>query len=198
MNDIDIAVTPRAPVARVSLAVHRRTPYLALVAIATGFASVWTNASRATPTPPAESVRGSSDADPVELEQGCERANAVQCNDLGVTYLHGYDVPVDLSIALRAFERSCLEGSPDGCGNLGALYENGLQVAVDLAQAARLYAQACGLGSALACSNLGALYARGLGVERDASEAERLFTVACEIGSAAGCNNLIQFSAPRL
>jgi len=197
MNDIDTAVTPRAPVARVSLA-HRRASYLALAAIANCIASAWATPSRATPTPEVVHVAPGSDADPLALEQGCERADAAQCNDLGVTYLRGYGVPVDVSIALRAFERACLEGSPDGCGNLGALYENGLEVAVDLAEAARRYEQACSMGSALGCSNLGALYARGRGVERDADEAQGLFTLACETGSAAGCNNLIQFSMPRL
>jgi len=198
MNDIDIAVTPRAPVARVFLAAHRRSLYSALVTIAACVALAGAAPSGADPTLESVSVVSGPNADLVELEQGCEQANAVRCNDLGVTYLRGYGVPVDTSIALRAFERSCQEGSPDGCGNLGALYENGLEVPVSLAEAARLYEQACTLGSALGCSNLGALYARGLGVERDAGEAERLFTLACETGSAAGCNNLIQFSTPRL
>jgi len=197
MNDIDTAV-PRAPVARVSFAAHRRPLYLALAAIVTCVASAWAIPSRATAAPEAVHVAIGSGADPLALEQDCEHANAAQCNDLGVTYLRGYGVPVDVSIALRAFERACLEGSPDGCGNLGALHENGLEVAINLAEAARLYEQACSMGSALGCSNLGALYARGRGVERDLDEAQGLFTLACETGSAAGCNNLIQFSTPRL
>jgi len=197
MNVIDIAVTPRAPVARVSLPAQQRTPLSALAVLATCFSLAWVAPSRATSTPELVSVPSGSDSDPRELEQGCERANAVQCNDLGVTYLHGYGVPVDLSVAHHAFERACQEESPDGCGNLGVLYEKGLEVAINLTEAARLYQQACGLGSALGCSNLGALYARGLGLERDSDEAERLFTFACETGSAAGCNNLIQFSLPQ-
>lgn len=195
MNDIGIAVTPRAPVARASFTTHQRVQLSALATLATCFC--WVGLSRATPTLQSVGAASGSDADPLALERDCQLADAMQCNDLGVTYLHGYGVAVDVSRALHAFERACQAGSPDGCGNLGALYENGLQVAVDLTEAARLYQQGCGLGSGLGCSNLGALYARGLGVERDAHEAERLFALACEIGSAAGCNNLIQFSAPR-
>lgn len=176
---------------------HRRASLSALaagLALCTAFA--WGAPSGATPTPAAVATV-TSNSDVSAIEQSCEGGDAVQCNDLGVTYLKGYGVPVDVDVAFRAFERACLDGSADGCGNLGAMYESGAGVLANLTDAARLYAFACRMDCALACSNLGVLYARGRGVPRDLDKARRLFTLACETGSAAGCNNLIEFSAPR-
>jgi TPR repeat protein len=173
---------------------HRRAAQSVVAAsLVACFAIAWGESSGATPF----SLVSPASVDVLSLQSGCDD-DAFQCNDLGVSYLRGYGVPVDLSLALRAFERSCEQGSPDGCANLGALYESGAAVPASLTEAARLYEQACTLGCALGCSNLGALYARGRGVNRDLSEARRLFTLACETGSAAGCNNQLQFPAPQL
>jgi Sel1 repeat len=172
---------------------HRRAW---LSALAFGFAgsivALWgTPPTRASSTPIERAAVVSSDS--ASFASGCERGDAIACNDLGVTALHA--VPGDVSLAVRSFERACQSGSADGCSNLGALYEGGAGVRTDLSGAARLYEQACTDGAALGCSNLGALYARGKGVARDASEARRLFTLACDGGSAAGCNNLMQVAA---
>lgn len=131
-----------------------------------------------------------------QLESACASGDAVQCNDLGVSYVHGSGMPADAQRAFRAFARACSGGSPDGCSNLGALYESGEGVTANLTQAAQMYERACRAGNALGCSNLGALYARGRGVERNVVQAQRLFLLACDNGSAAGCNNLMQYSAP--
>jgi Sel1 repeat len=165
---------------------HRRAWFSALAfGVAASFASVWGNTSRAS------STQNPSVSDAAAFASNCEQGDAVGCNDLGVSYLHGYDVPADATRALQSFERSCRDGSPEGCSNLGALYESGVGADVNLSEAARLYEQACSGGSALGCSNLGALYARGLGVARDRTQAQRLFESACQGGSAAGCNNLM-------
>ena len=156
----------------------------------------WASSARAGSTPTSHGDTSAASAELSTLAQGCDQGEAVSCNDLGVSYLHGYSVPADARLAFAAFERACGLGSPDGCGNLGALYESGVGVGRSLEEAARLYERACGAGGALACSNLGALYARGRGVPRDLLEARRLFTLACQTGSAAGCNNLIQFAPP--
>jgi TPR repeat protein len=200
MKNIDIAgIRAARSFARISPRRHRRGSFSALAApLAACFALTWGAPSEATPTPASVVAASGSNSDVLALQEGCEREDAVSCNDLGVTYLKGYGVPVDVRAALRAFERSCQHGNPDGCGNLGALYESGLGVVASLTEATWLYEQACSMGCALACSNLGALYARGRGVARDIDEARRLFTHACETGSAAGCNNLLQFPTPRL
>jgi len=156
----------------------------------------WVSRSAAAPAP-AGLIESAPEGSAFALEASCERADAVACNDLGVSYLRGFGLPADLGLAIRAFERSCTNGSADGCGNLGALYESGTGVAPNSSAAASLYQQACDMGCALGCSNLGALYTRGRGVERDLDVAQRLFTVACENGSAAGCANLLQLSSPR-
>jgi hypothetical protein len=132
-------------------------------------------------------------ADAAAFASGCQRGDAVACNDLGVTALHS--VPSDPRLAARSFERACENGSADGCSNLGALYEAGVGVRASSSDAADLYERACTGGAALGCSNLGALYARGKGVVRDESEAQRLFSEACASGSAAGCNNLMRVGA---
>jgi TPR repeat protein len=130
-----------------------------------------------------------------KLESACASGDAVQCNDLGVSYVHG--TGADAQRAFGAFARACSGGSPDGCSNLGALYENGVGVAANLTLAAEMYERACNAGNALGCSNLGALYARGRGVARNVVQAQRLFLLACDNGSAAGCNNVMRYSAPR-
>jgi TPR repeat protein len=172
---------------------HRATQSIIAASLVACFAVAWGESSSATPS----SAVGVANSDVLALQSGCDD-DAFQCNDLGVTYLRGLGVPVDVSLARRAFERSCEQGSPDGCANLGALYESGTAVPGSLTDAARLYEQACTLGCALGCSNLGALYARGRGVVRDLDEARRLFTLACETGSAAGCSNQLRFPARQL
>lgn len=193
MNDIDLAgIRNSRPVARISLRRERRAFASVLAATLTvGVCAAGTSSSLAAPQPKSA---GSSDAhaETQLLQRGCQDGDAVMCNDLGVSYLHGVGTPADVALALQAFERSCRRGSADGCGNLGALYESGVGVTASFAQASRLYERACDMGCALGCSNLGALYARGLGVSRDVEEAQRLFALACETGSAAGCNNLIE------
>jgi len=197
MKDIDTVVTSVARSFARFFAGPQRTGYPTLaVSLGVCGAVAWCSFSRATPTPASAVAASVSSAD--AIAQGCERGDAVHCNDLGVSYLHGYGVPVDAILAFRSFERSCAGGSPDGCSNLGALYESGVGVETSLAEAARRYEQACDAGGALGCSNLGALYAHGRGVPRDLAEARRLFTLACELGSAAGCSNLIQFSPPQV
>lgn len=149
------------------------------------FAVAWGNPSRAT------TAQSSSVSDAAAFARNCEQGDAVGCNDLGVSYLHGEGVPADPTRAVQSFERSCRDGNPDACSNLGALNERGVGGEVNVGEAARLYERACSGGSALGCSNLGALYWRGLGVARDDEEAQRLFAQACAGGSAAGCNNLM-------
>ena len=166
---------------------HRRVWSSALAfGVIASFAVAWGSTSRATAT------QSPSVSDAADFARNCEQGDAVGCNDLGVSYLHGEGVPADATRAFQSFERSCRDGSPDGCSNLGALYERGVGSDINLGQAARLYEQACTGGSALGCSNLGALYCRGLGVAQDSTEARRLFAMACEGGSAAGCNNLLR------
>lgn len=197
MKTNDIAVTRSAPAS--ACADSRRfvrKGHSALAAsIAVCAAVSW--GALSTAAPPASTSPGSSLAgEALPLETGCEHGDAARCNDLGVSHLRGYGVPVDVARAASAFALACSQGSPDGCGNLGALYETGAGVPQSLARAAGLYEQACVMGCALGCSNLGALHARGRGVERDPAQARRLFQLACETGSAAGCTNLMQLTSP--
>lgn len=148
---------------------------------------------RGSAQPPAQLQLSAEPAGPqLGLEKLCQRGDAIACNDLGISRLHGDGLPRDSTLAVQAFERSCARGCPDGCNNLGALYERGVGVANSLERAVDLYQRACAGGAALGCSNLGALYARGRGVPRDVREAERLFHEACEYGSAMGCTNLLE------
>jgi len=124
------------------------------------------------------------------LESACNTGDAVACNDLGVSYEHGYSVARDSRAAAALFERACEAGVADSCNNLGALHERGAGVPASLDSARELYQRACDQHSALGCSNLGALYARGAGSVIDRDEARRLFAQACTGGSATGCENL--------
>jgi hypothetical protein len=193
MEYIDVAASRSVPCPEAMPASPHRRTWLSVLAVGLlgCFAVAWGSLSRATPTPLLAGVTGGS-GDALALAQACELGSPEHCNDLGVSYLHGYGVSANADLAFHAFERACRDGSPDACSNLGALYESGVGVAPSLTEAARLYEQACTARGALGCSNLGALYARGRGVARDTGEAQRLFTLACEIGSAAGCNNAMQ------
>jgi TPR repeat protein len=131
---------------------------------------------------------------PVALEEfhhACQAGDGTACNDLGVSYLHGYGTTPRPGKALEQFERACRAGSPDGCNNQGAMLERARSAPRELERARELYRQACEKGSGLGCSNLGTLYAKGRGVPRDTAEARGLFERACQMGSATGCNNWI-------
>jgi len=121
------------------------------------------------------------------LAAACEAGDAVACNDLGVSYEHGYSVPRDSVAAAQLFERACNGGVTDGCNNLGAGLE---RREATRARASELYRRACEAGSALGCSNLGALYARSARTPADVRSARQLFERACAGGSATGCENL--------
>jgi TPR repeat protein len=131
-----------------------------------------------------------------ELHDACQAGEGTACNELGVSYLHGYGTAPRSGKALEQFERACHAGSPDGCNNQGAMLERAWGTPRDLKRAHELYRQACQRGSALGCSNLGALYAKGQGVPRDIAEARWLFERACQQGSATGCDNLIVLDEP--
>lgn len=175
--------------ARVSPHPHRLI-WLTTLGVGVGAGVLSLGGSAEQPIPLHVSAEPASSA--LGLAQRCQAGDAIACNDLGVSHLHGAGVPLDQKLAFQAFERSCAQGSPDACSNLGALYERGVGVGESLERAVVLYHQACAGGAALGCSNLGALYARGRGVPRDRREAQRLFREACELGSAMGCSNSLE------
>src|SRR6187402_1154389 len=84
---------------------HRRISFSAVAApLAVSFAFAWSARSEASPTSASAVATSGSHADVLALQEGCDRDDAVLCNDLGVTYLKGYGVPVDERAALGAFE----------------------------------------------------------------------------------------------
>src|SRR5690349_8825036 len=52
------------------------------------------------------------------LESACNGGDSVACNDLGVSYEHGYSVQPDSQQAAALFERACEGGVADACNNL--------------------------------------------------------------------------------
>jgi TPR repeat protein len=131
-----------------------------------------------------------------EYDVGCRRGDAAACNNLGVSYQHGYGTEPDDGIALSIFDRACHAGSADGCNNRGAVLEQGWLRGEDIAPIRESYEHACQQGSGLGCSNLGALHARGRGVPRDPALAAWLFERACQMGDVTGCENLLATGAP--
>ena len=109
MKNIDIAgIRAARSFACISPRRYRRISFSAVAApLAVCFAFAWGARSEASPTSAPAVATGGSHADVLALQEGCERDDAVLCNDLGVTYLKGYGVPVDERAALGAFERSC-------------------------------------------------------------------------------------------
>jgi hypothetical protein len=123
-----------------------------------------------------------------ELQDGCERAVADRCTDLGYVYEHGIGVLADLHHAAHLYRTSCDADAPVGCSRLGTLYDEGRGVDTDWAQAARLYAKACKGGFAAGCSDLGYLFEHGRGVgTADEKRARELYREGCERGSGTAC-----------
>src|SRR5262249_52447111 len=98
----------------------------------------------------------------------------IGCFFLGLLFLIGGIVKLDLVRAAELFRASCETDTPIACTELGRQYENGSGVTRDLARARELYDRACKSAVPEGCALLGRLYANGLGMEPDFSRAKGL------------------------
>ncbi|MGL4238823.1 tetratricopeptide repeat protein, partial [Tabrizicola sp.] len=68
-------------------------------------------------------------------EKGCELGNVISCSDIGMIYLAGLGVHVDLGKALPLVMDGCDAGYSRACTNLGWMHYEGYGVERDLAKA---------------------------------------------------------------
>jgi TPR repeat protein len=74
----------------------RAAYWVTAAALVAGSSIAWGISSIATATEPAADA---GDSELRDFEQGCQLGDGMQCNDLGVSYLHGYGVAVDVPVA---------------------------------------------------------------------------------------------------
>jgi TPR repeat protein len=120
----------------------------------------------------------------------CQGGHGRACNALGLAYVEGRGLAVDLGRAHQSFERACRFGSPKGCFNQGLGHHHGRGVERDPSVAVGLYERACGEGLASACYNLGVCRRDGTGMPRNPQGATSSFAAACASGHLLGCVNL--------
>jgi localization factor PodJL len=102
--------------------------------------------------------------------------------DLAARAAEGRDVPRDLKLAARLFEKVAEAGSAPAQYRLGSLYEKGLGVARDAATARNWYEKAAQQGNAKAMHNLAVLLAEGAAGKPDYAQAVSWFRKAAEFG----------------
>src|SRR5258706_14288336 len=90
-------------------------------------------------------------------EGGSVAAQAV----VGISYLHGYDVPRDTAQALLWLTRATEGGASRAAAWLGTMYESGVDVPVDVQRARELYEGSAQRGEFLVCIFLARLLASG-------------------------------------
>jgi TPR repeat protein len=120
----------------------------------------------------------------------CDDGSVIACNNLGVLYETGADVPKDLAQAVALYKKACDASGVVGCANLGVLYSDGKGVEKNPARAVALFKQACDAGNAPGCLNLAASYAGGDGVPKDLARAATLYEKACQSGVPKACQGL--------
>lgn len=107
-----------------------------------------------------------------------EKGNPGAQYNLGLYYLFGKGVAINLEEAAKWFRRAADQGYPQAQDNLGAMYANGDGVERDPAEAFRWICKAADQGHAHAQFNKGQAYYNGTGVNRDTQEALAWFYVA--------------------
>jgi TPR repeat protein len=113
-----------------------------------------------------------------KLKAEAEAGSVVHQSVLGVMYLEGIDVPVDLPEALRLLTLASKRGAPRARYNLARMHHRGLGTPQNISEALSLYEKAADAGEVLAQLALGRMYALGDGVVADGKIAERWYTAA--------------------
>jgi TPR repeat protein len=110
-----------------------------------------------------------------ELKAKAQRGSVVAQSILGIGYLHGIDLPVDLEEAFRLLSSASAHGASRAMLNLAHMHHRGLGTTKNIPEAVRLYEKAATRGEFLAQLELARLYARGADVPRDEVEAAKWY-----------------------
>lgn len=96
-----------------------------------------------------------------DLRTNAERGSVPAQAILGISYLHGYDLPRDTAQAFHWLTLAAERGASRAQAWLGTMYEAGLETAVNLARARELYKRAAERGEFFGCIFLARLLASG-------------------------------------
>lgn len=125
-----------------------------------------------------------------QFQHQCDEENsAVDCAFIGVIYIEGRGVDVDVERGRDYLRKSCDMGVLDACTDLGWYYENPPDDGwgEDAAKAASYYDRACEHDLATACANLARMARHGTGVDENWRRAVDLYDRACEADHPDEC-----------
>jgi uncharacterized RDD family membrane protein YckC len=134
-----------------------------------------------------------------ELRQEADRGDASAMYNMGYSYEHGIDAPIDYSEAMKWYRRAADHGYAEAMHDIGMMFEKGVGRPVDYAEAMKWYREAAGragtgpmnnLYAPAAMSKIGYLYEHGLGVPQDREQAISWYRKAVEAGRDDDKENL--------
>ena len=128
--------------------------------------------------------------------KAAEAGNAEAQHILGMAYLNGTDVPVDLATAVNWIEKAAHNDHAASQFQLGVMYCTGQGVPQDLPNAIAWYELSAQLGYPLAQYNLAVMLAKGQGCEPDRNKALSWFQKAAARGLVAAQSALREFDGP--
>jgi localization factor PodJL len=124
------------------------------------------------------------------VTQLANAGNPVAETILGLKYLDGQGVPVDLAQAGKWLARAADHGNAVAQYRLGTMYERGQGTAADPAKATKWYQAAANQGNRKAMHNLAVAFADGAAGKKDMAEAARWFSKAAALGLSDSQFNL--------
>ena len=116
--------------------------------------------------------------------------NAIAQTMLGLKYLDGQGVPVDVQQAGKWLLKAADQGQGVAQYRLGTMYERGQGTKADPVKAGKWYLAAANLGNRKAMHNLAVAYADGAMGKKDMAEAARWFSKAAALGLSDSQFNL--------
>jgi uncharacterized protein len=102
--------------------------------------------------------------------------------EMGLSYLHGREVPQNETRANRWFARAARDNHVEAQFELAQSYHRGRGVALSYAKAANLFGSAAHAGHAVSQISYAKMLQAGLGIEKNLSEACRWYQAAAEQG----------------
>ena len=148
------------------------------------------------PVPGAATQAATTAASPAAANAGdriaqlANAGNPIAETILGLKFLDGQGVPVDLTQAGKWLGRAADHGNAVAQYRLGTMYERGQGTAADPAKAGKWYQAAANLGNRKAMHNLAVAFADGAMGKKDMAEAARWFSKAAALGLSDSQFNL--------
>jgi uncharacterized protein len=124
------------------------------------------------------------------LVRGAELGESSAQYWIGMGYLKGDGVPVDLKAGYKWVKAAAEQRHKDAIHNMGWIYLNGIGRPKDLAKAHNYHLKACELGDTQSMNIVGASYETGRGIGKNYEEAIYWYKKAAGLGNAKAAKNL--------